>query len=665
MGKKWHKGRQKKAVSLNTEIIDIYFDFYKEISDQISDTVVITDTDFKIININKSAEKLLNSKEIDLIGLHYFERTKIPFQHNELDLISKTILNGKSWMGEYNVNEGNGLVKYLQIKISPVRDRDEIIIASLIITKDITDEKKSREAILALEKSEEKFRTLANRLPVGVYRTTLSGKIIYANSALAKILGYESIEELYKLDIEKNYVNIDDRVEQINRAVNKESIIELENLLFKKNGEKVWVRDTTRVVYDDLGNIEIFDGIIEDITEKKLAEIELINAKEKAEESEKLKTNFLSNMSHELRTPMIGILGYSQIMQEEFADNSAVLDMAAGIYDSGARLLETLNLILDLSRIEAGKVDLNYSVIDIVNVINEVKTTFEAMARRKNLDFKAIFPFAKFEAKLDERLLREILNNLVNNAIKYTKHGNIKIVLSELIKDEKRFAVIKVIDSGVGISKEAFSVIFEEFRQASEGFSRSFEGTGLGLTITKNFVEKMNGTIDVESEIGVGSTFTITLPVDYLPYEIFQPDSIVQKNENSFEITDFDSGNLLVLSVEDDAISADFIVKFLKGIALVDSVKTGLEALDMVKHKQYELVLMDINLGKGMNGIETTQKIRKISGYDDIPIIAVTAFAMVGDKEEFILKGCTDYISKPFKKLELIDIVKKYIVKGD
>jgi CheY-like chemotaxis protein len=240
----------------------------------------------------------------------------------------------------------------------------------------------------------------------------------------------------------------------------------------------------------------------------------------------------------------------------------------------------------------------------------------------------------------------------VNNAIKYTKSGGVTVELSK--KDQK--IIIKIIDTGIGIAKDKHDIIFEEFRQESEGFSRSFEGTGLGLSITKKFVELMKGKIYVESEQGKGSTFIVELPYETIP----EPINIKLSNEEpvheSMKTITENEKKTSILIVEDYEDNSYYIENILNDYK-TDSAKDGPDALFRTKEKIYDIILMDINLGKGMDGIAAVKEIRKMDGYKNTPIVALTAYVMNGDKEEFLAAGCTHYLGKPFRRKQLVDII--------
>jgi CheY-like chemotaxis protein len=251
-------------------------------------------------------------------------------------------------------------------------------------------------------------------------------------------------------------------------------------------------------------------------------------------------------------------------------------------------------------------------------------------------------------------MFRQIINNLINNAIKFTNSGGIDIEVDTEKDKLIEYAVIKVKDTGIGIASKDQSLIWEEFRQASEGRSRNFEGSGLGLTITRKFVEKLNGTISVQSEIGKGSTFTIKIPI----YKRL----VIKENNVSYKIVDREVIPSILL-VEDDPTNSQVIKFFLKNMYDVDIAQTGIESIKMAKEKDYSLILMDINLGKDMNGLTAAKEIKKIPGKKKIPIVAVTAFAMTGDKEEFLNEGLDAYIAKPFNKTQIISLIEEVLSK--
>ncbi len=389
---------------------------------------------------------------------------------------------------------------------------------------------------------------------------------------------------------------------------------------------------------------------IRDITLQEKMMTELVEAKEKAEEMNVVKSNFLANMSHELRTPLHGILGFAQILSEEITDEE-LTKMVNVIYKSGTRLLETLNLLLNFSKTEENNIETVYSEVDINNLMYETLSLFKPFAESKNLNISYEITVNEIKIYTDERLLREILNNLINNAVKFTDEGSITV---SCVVSNKENLIIKVKDTGIGIPVDKYEQIFQEFRQESEGLSRNFEGTGLGLTLTKRYVEILGGSINVESKSNIGTEFTVIIP--NIGYAIKSSSIDLLENEN-INIIPAPSGKRKLLLVENDKVSAMLVKTFVKKLYDLDIVLNGSEALQLITKVKYDAILMDINLGNGFTGLETAQKIKKLKRYKNKPIIAVTAFAMEEDKEEFLKYGCTHYLPKPFEKDDLLLIL--------
>ncbi|MDT3695847.1 MAG: ATP-binding protein [Ignavibacterium sp.] len=398
----------------------------------------------------------------------------------------------------------------------------------------------------------------------------------------------------------------------------------------------------------------------EDITELKQKEKELIEAKEKADESNKLKSTFLANMSHELRTPMIGILGYSDLLVNELEDDK-YKKMASAIYESGQRLIETLNMILDLSRLEANKHNIDYQIVNVNSLIKNITFHFEAAAKKKNLFLKTSFPSIEIMSRTDPRMLRDVFNNLINNALKFTNKGGVFVSLELFHRD----FIVSIKDTGIGITEENLGLVFEEFRQVSEGLGRGFQGTGLGLTICKKYVELLGGQISIKSTPGKGSEFTCQLPLfSYSTDEEAVRNEANQMYADTAEKKSSESRiDKKILIVEDDLTSREVINLFLKNLYKVIFAEDGVKAIEIAEKEKFDLILMDINLGTGITGIEVMERIRKIAGYEKTPMIAATAFAMLGDREKFLSIGFNHYISKPYIKAQLTKLLSEALKK--
>lgn len=386
---------------------------------------------------------------------------------------------------------------------------------------------------------------------------------------------------------------------------------------------------------------------------------ELIKAKEKAEEMNKLKTSFLANMSHELRTPMVGILGYTEILKQEVVDPE-LREMSEEVNLSANRLLETLDLILDLSKVESSKSEVQNSLVNVGEAVVSYVKSFQKIASKKNINLKIVIKDEQVYSLLDDRILRSIVNNLVSNAIKFTEEGSVTV---EVDKNNNK-AFITVTDTGIGIPENSREIIFDEFRQVSEGLNRGFEGSGLGLHITKRFLELMNGTISVNSQVGEGSVFKVSFPLHKFEKQIVVTSSEQNRKDTSIsnkKKVKFDENLSDILLVEDDMSNAGVIEYLLTNVCNIDIARTGEGAIKACTEKHYAAILMDIDLGIGMDGIETTKQIRKLEQYKNTPIIAVTALAMKGQKELFLEEGCSHYISKPFDSKVFLRLIKNIL----
>ena len=393
-------------------------------------------------------------------------------------------------------------------------------------------------------------------------------------------------------------------------------------------------------------------AVVRDITMQKKTEQHLISAKEFAEEANRMKTNFLNNMSHEIRTPLNIIIGYTEMLRDLITDKET-LKIVDIIKSGSTRLLNTLNMILKVSQIESKKLYLNITSVDISKTAEEVAKFYREMAKKKNLLLKLNIK-RKVYSNLDKDILFSILSNLVHNAISYTKKGSVVIETGKENDGVKEFSVIKIIDTGIGIPDNLLEIIFEPFRQVSEGYGRSFEGTGLGLTLSKKYVDLMKGNIAVNSIVGKGSTFIVKFPV------ADDSRSVINKIKKPADNLLQGKEKLKILIVEDDSDSREYAKIVLRNMCNIDTTESGEEAIELIKKNQYQLIIMDIGL-KGISGLEAVKVIRTINNYKDVPIIALTAFALKGDREKILAGGCSHYISKPFTPSELRTVISKYL----
>ena len=476
--------------------------------------------------------------------------------------------------------------------------------------------------------------------------------IEYVNNKYLEVTGYNKEEIIgQNADDMRDYGDSAEAYLLMKQTLQNGDIWHGEYPCKKKSGEIFWCYESVSPIKNEKNEIINYISIREDVSERKQMLEDLIESKEKAEEAVRLRDNFLANMSHELRTPLHGILGFSQLLIETLQDDELKM-MSETISNSATRLLDTLNLILNLSKTESGSFELTLKETNINNVIKQVAEIFEPRAKEKKLYLKTYFLFDPINANIDNRLFREILTYLLNNAIKFTERGGI-IVETSINNDSFE---MKVVDTGIGIPKDKFEIIFEEFRQESEGYSRSFEGTGLGLTLAKKYTEILGGNIYVDSEVGKGSVFTVRLPLN-LNAGLSSSNENIAENISDNADADTQKNLKKILLVENDTINANLVRFYLKGKYFL-SVATNMdEALEHIADENYDLILMDINLGNSINGVEGLKIIKGRLGLSSLPIAAVTAYTMKGDKERLLAEGFDYYLPKPFDKKKLLSFI--------
>ncbi len=612
----------------------------------------IVGLDKKYQRANKAFQQIIGYSEDELKNLSFADITHPDDLTLGLDLYNE-LLNGQidniSYEKRFISKNGDIIWAFVSVSLVKSHSNEPMFFINQIV--DLTKRKN-------IEANLQKLSRAVEQSPVSIIITDIMGNIEYANSKEIEVSGYQLSEligsnprifssgEKPKNEYKVLWETITSGNEWRGELHNK-----------KKSGELYWENVLISPVKNDKGKITHFIGIKEDVTENKKMIEELILAKNKAEEMSRLKSIFLSNMSHELRTPLIGIIGFAEFLSESIKDHE-LKEMSDNILKSGHRLSETLNLILDIAKFESEKADFKSESINIITETEEIIKLFNGAAINKGLYLKSSFDRSSIFFNIDDRAYRTIISNLVNNALKFTFAGGVNVNVG--FKDS--YLEIKVSDTGIGIAEKDYEIIFEEFRQASEGFSRNFEGTGLGLSITKKIVEKFGGTIRVQSEPGKGSTFTVKLPIletkvkKVIPLKTNNPIKELPKNKMSVKP--------LGLVIDDDPFVYLLLKKYLIETVELDSIVDAELALNILRKKKYDLIFMDINLKRGLDGIQATKEIRKMKDYENIPIIATTAYVMENDKEEFLAAGCSHHLSKPFTRqivLNLIaDIISEY-----
>lgn len=531
----------------------------------------------------------------------------------------------------------------------------------LLLTKNEDLLKKRNEDLIIAkeraEKSEEIFKAMIDTSPLAIYMSTgIDQSAEYINPSFTKLFGY-TLEEVptvsdwwplaYPDETYRNQV-INEWQNKVEIAIENNSEIEPMELIVtckdKTQKNISWGFISTGVQNWAFGL---------DQTKSKNAKKELIKAKEKAEESDRLKSAFLANMSHEIRTPMNGILGFAELLKSPNLNGNKQSEYINIIEKSGLRMLNIINDIINISKIEAGLMDLNITNSNINQQLKYIYTFFKPEIEAKGIQFilKNNLTLNETNIKTDREKLYAILTNLVKNAIKFTKIG-----LIEIGCDRKgEYIEFYVRDTGMGIKGDIQKRIFERFIQADNKEKEAYQGAGLGLSISKSYIKMLKGNIWVESEFGVGSTFYFRLP-----YHATEINNIHSKKKSFSPFKNMNTNKLKILIAEDDESSEKLISIVVQEFSeKIIYVHNGMEAIEMCrKNPDIDLILMDIQMPI-MNGYMATSEIRKFN--KDVIIIAQTAYALEGDKEKAIAAGCNDYISKPIKMEELNQIINEHL----
>jgi PAS domain S-box-containing protein len=504
-----------------------------------------------------------------------------------------------------------------------------------------------------IKKEEEKFSKAFHTSPYGVAITRLSdGKIIEINKGVNRITGYAYDEVNCKSTLDLNLWQFVNERDQIVEEINSTGkVYEREVQFRKKSGEPITVLLSAEVI--TVNNERCLLSSFDDITERKKHVSELIKAKEKAEENDKLKTAFLHNISHEIRTPMNAIIGFSALLGEPDLTNDDQVFFTNKIQQSSNHLLSIITDIINISNIEAENVKINISEINLNLKLRSLYNRFlpDAIAKNLSLSYETTLDDNKSVFMTDSSKLVEILSNLIGNAVKFTEHGYIKFGYNV----EKNLIRFYVSDTGIGISANQHIKIFDRFYQVENKVSRQFEGTGLGLAICKSYVELLGGKIWLTSEKDKGSVFYFTVPFNVTDMNN-QPEEMLKAENTNYT----GSCNKTIIVAEDSEMNYFLIKSMLSGLGLnILHAWNGSEVVDMCKkNSEIDLVLMDMKMPV-MDGFEATRNIKKIR--PDLPVIAQTAYALAGDSDKMISAGCDAYIAKPIIKDKLISLVSSYL----
>lgn len=552
---------------------------------------------------------------------------------------------------------------WLEFSLNPIRIENGPVEEVSGVARDITPRKIAE---LAMQQSEEKFRGIFINLQDIYVRTDRTGKITMISPSVLKRTGY-TVDEAISTHITDYFVNQESIHKALVRLRRDKSLRNFEAELRIKDGTIRQFMFNMLLLKDEDGQ-PIFAALARDITELKRNEAELVKAKEEAERSLKVKERFLANMSHEIRTPMNGVIGMLDLINSTEL-NVEQKDYVQTMRRSSETLLNILNDILDLSKIEAGKMQLNEAPVALEEIFEKLTALFSQVARNKNNTLKCHFGEGVPQYIIaDQTRLLQILSNLTSNALKFTENGGVSINVSTVWTKGKFHKIkVEVRDTGIGITPENLKLLFNAFSQVDTSSRKTFGGTGLGLVISKELCRLMKGEIGVDSELGKGSMFWFTFETK---------ETMISPTQQKVANTEIKIENFFttyrptVLLVDDNFVNRKVASEILKKAGcFVDTAESGQKAIDLVaatyspEKQYYDAIFMDIQM-PDMDGIETTQHLREQFGANLPTVVAMTAYSMKEDRERFLSQGMDDYVPKPIRAQVLIQKVKEIVDAG-
>lgn len=574
------------------------------------------------------------------------------------ETLEKDYLDGRIQLHkkEYRIRHKNGHYTWI-LDRGRIVSRDETGKPLRLVGThtDITNRKQAEQSLLA---NEEKYRSIIANMNLGLMEVNLDEIILFANNSFCEMSGYNPQELIGKKAAELFVRGANAEIAETKNEKRKAGISDAYEIgVTNKNGEQKWWLVSGAPRYDDQDRLVGSIGIHLDITAQKNLELELLDARESAEQSAAAKEIFLANMSHEIRTPMNAIIGMGRQLHRTSLNDQQQFYLET-INKAAEHLLVLINDILDISKIEAGKLNLEYIGFRPDEVINHCIQVMEHKAEEKGLKLlKENIPDKSTVFLGDPYRLTQILLNLLSNAIKFTEEGKVTVsCLMQPVINKRQLIILSVKDTGIGMDAEFLNSIFRKFTQEEQSTARKYGGTGLGMSISKQLTELMDGQIEVSSQKGEGSTVTLTIP-----FAVGAEEDVPQSKGKLTDSSILKDKKILL--VEDNEMNRLVATTLLENYGVqIEEVFNGAEAVRELKNNYYDLVLMDVQMPV-LNGLDATRIIRQdINQF--VPIIALTANAIKGEAEKCLKAGMNDYISKPFEEEELINAIARWLGEG-
>ena len=645
---------------------------YKTLFDSSSDAIMLQMLDRRIVGANRAAVAIFGCRdEGELLSLmpveFYAEYQPDGSRSTELapQKVDIALRDGSySFEWKYRRRDGTEFLAHAMWTLMELEGKPIL----LTTVRDITEQRRAEAAIRA---SERQLRLFADNVTDVIWTIDFSGRYTYVSPSVEQLLGFTAEEYVRRtvddVMVPSSAARAHTLLARFSAAARTGERLKATQVTerFRKDGSTVWTESTVAGMYDESGQMIAVQGVTRNIDERRRLEDELRKAKEAAESANQAKSRFLAGMSHEIRTPMTAILGYADLLMDPKINASAQNNYAAVIRRNGEHLLTLINDILDLSKIEAGKLAIEMRRCSVVSLLADVASVARPRAEQHGITLAVEYAGAMPETILtDGNRLRQAVINLAGNAVKFTERGSVRIVTSFLPawREGCPAVQIQVIDTGIGIRADVLPRLFQPFSQGDDGVSRKFGGTGLGLAISRQIAQMLGGELTVASVWGQGSVFTLIVPTGDLEgiAMLAQPAEAIRDVARQASLSPPTTlEGLRVLLAEDGVDNRELIEMVLRKVgAHVVSVENGRLAVEKAEAEPFDVILMDINMPE-MDGLEATRQLRS-RGYER-PILALTANAMAGDSQQCREAGCNEHLTKPIDRGRLIRAIARFV----